>query len=289
LIANSTFGIGAEVLSAQTGGLALLALPSGEGLASFGFSGGSSDPALIAVDSVGGTDLFGTYGFNGGGTANETFIVQSGTANASGNLPTNSSDVQVSGDLYVGGNVFADCDAGGTFPASAAGCGADIGPVVKVASSGAAVRTYRPRESIPTIEDFGEARLTNGQAVIPLERVFAQTIDTSRPYLVFITSESENRGLYVTNRNTSSFTVREMNGGQSASGFEYRIVAHPRGSTSVRLAAVPAATAHVAMRTGRFGNAMAMKAAALHLKPKGVHVNRTPQRLKPPTVNLSPG
>jgi hypothetical protein len=289
MIADSSFGTGAEVLSGQTGGLALIALPSGEGLISFGFSGGSSNPALNAVDGVGGTDLIGTYGFNGGGTPNETFIVQAGTANASGIVPANSSDTQVSGDLYVGGNVYADCALGGTFPAASSGCSADLGPTVKVASNGAAVRTYRPRESIPTIEDFGEARLTNGQTVIPLERTFAQTIDTSRPYLVFITSESENRGLYVTNRTAAGFTVREMAGGQSASAFEYRIVAHPRGSTSVRLAAVPATTAHVAMRAGRFGNAMAIKAAALRQRPKGVHVNRSPQRLKPPTVNLSPG
>jgi hypothetical protein len=233
--------------------------------------------------------LIGTYGFNGGGTPNETFIVQAGTADASGNAPSNSSDVQVSGDLYVGGNVYADCSAGGTFPATASGCSADLGPAVKVASNGAAVRTYRPRESIPTIEDFGEARLTNGQVVIPLERTFAQTIDTSRPYLVFITSENENRGLYVTNRTAGGFTVREMGGGQSASGFEYRIVAHPRGSTSARLAAVPAGAPHVAMRAARFGNGAAMKAAALRQRPKGVRVNRTPQRFKAPTVNLSPG
>ena len=289
LIADSSFGTGAEVLGGQTGGLALIGTPSGEGVASFGYSGGTSDPALTAWDAVGSTDLIGTYGFNGGGTPNETFIVQAGTANASGNAPSNSSDVQVSGDLYVGGNVYADCSAGGTFPATASNCGADIGPVVKIASNGAAVRTYRPRESIPTIEDFGEARLTNGQAVIPIERTFAQTIDTGRPYLVFITSESENRGLYVTNRTAGSFTVREMNGGQSAAGFEYRIVAHPRGSTSVRLAAVPAGSVHVTMRAGRFGNAVAMKAAALRQRPKGVRVNRTPQRLKAPTVNLSPG
>jgi hypothetical protein len=32
-----------------------------------------------------------------------------------------------------------------------------------------------------------------------------------------------------------------------------------------------------------------MKAAALRQRPKGVRVNRTPQRFKAPTVNLSPG
>jgi hypothetical protein len=287
-IASSTSGTAMEVFGGLlTSGFALVGVASGEGVISEGFSGTANDPALIGYDAVGGTDLFGTFGFNGGGTPNETFIVQSGTADASGAAPAGSSDTQVSGDLYVGGTVYAGCSAGGVFPATAGSC-ADIGPDVKLRAGAAAVTTYRPRESIPTMEDFGEATLANGQAVIPLERTFAQTIDPSRSYLVFITSESENRGLYVTSKTPSGFVVREMNGGRSTGAFEYRIVAHPRGSTAVRLATVAGSAPHVAMRLGRFGNAGAMKTAALHKRAQGLRFGRTPARLPMPTVNLSP-
>ncbi len=138
------------------------------------------------------------------------------------------------------------------------------------------------------MEDFGEAQMSNGQAVIPLERTFAQTIDPNRSYLVFITSEAENRGLYVTNKTPAGFVVREMNGGRSTGAFEYRIVAHPRGSNAVRLAAVAPSAPHIAMRPGHFGNATALKAAAMHKRAQGLRLGHTPARQILPTVNLSP-
>jgi hypothetical protein len=90
-----------------------------------------------------------------------------------------------------------------------------------------------------TVEDFGEAHVVGGRAYVPLDRTFASSIDGSRSYLVFITPEGDSRGLYVTGKSTSGFTVRESMGGSSSLAFQYRIVAHPYGDTTARMAFVP--------------------------------------------------
>jgi hypothetical protein len=70
---------------------------------------------------------------------------------------------------------------------------------------------------------------------VRLEASFANAIDGRHGFLVFLTPEGDNRGLYVTNRTASSFTVREAQGGRSTLGFMYRVVAKPYGVTAARL------------------------------------------------------
>jgi hypothetical protein len=284
LLATSGSGLGAEIdQQSATGGIALMGLATGEGVESFGFSGTAADPALSATDEVGSTDLFGTYGFNGGNPVNETFIVQAGTLDNSGAAFFNGSDVQVSGDLYVTGGVYDDCNLANPFPETdPSDCGDDIG-TAHLRSTGAAVHTYRPSVSIPTIEDLGEAQMTNGQASVTLESTFAQTIDPKRSYLVFITPEGDSKGLYVTNKSASGFVVRESQSGHSTLAFQYRIVAHPFGNTEARLAPGTARTKH-GMRLGHFANVRTMKAAH-RMGSTGVLMPRTPARPAPAVFN----
>lgn len=164
-------------------------------------------------------------------------------------------------------------------------------------SSGAALKTYAASQSLPTMEDFGEAEMVNGQANVPLERSFASTIDTSRPYLVFVTPEGDCHGLYVANKTPRGFAVRELMGGRNTLAFQYRIVAHPYGDASTRLAGVSlksrSASSH---RTSHFGNphseqfatmiaeSNAQRAAAAR---RFVRTARMPARPAPPV--LSPG
>jgi hypothetical protein len=97
------------------------------------------------------------------------------------------------------------------------------------------VESYAPRESVPSIEDFGEARMTEGRASVPLDPAFANVMDSSAPYLVFLTPEGENRGLFVAERSRSGFVVKEIEGGRSTLSFAYRIVAKPFGVNARRL------------------------------------------------------
>jgi hypothetical protein len=97
------------------------------------------------------------------------------------------------------------------------------------------VVTYSAQTSEPTVEDFGEGRLVGGMGQVKLDPSFARTIDASRSYLVFLTPEGDNRGLFVSQRTASGFTVREAQGGVSTLGFMYRIVAKPYGVAAARL------------------------------------------------------
>jgi hypothetical protein len=72
-------------------------------------------------------------------------------------------------------------------------------------------------------EDFGEAQLARGRAVVKLDADFAKVIKTG-DYRVFVTPEGDCGGLYVHRKRSANFEVRELAGGQSSIAFSYRIV-----------------------------------------------------------------
>ncbi len=89
-------------------------------------------------------------------------------------------------------------------------------------------------------EDFGTGKLTNGVAQMKLEPLFAQTVNASADYHVFLTPRGDSRGLYVTNLTPSGFEVREQGGGTSNIEFDFRIVAKRKGYEALRLNPVTA-------------------------------------------------
>jgi hypothetical protein len=95
--------------------------------------------------------------------------------------------------------------------------------------------SYAPRESSPTMEDFGEAQLVNGTAVVRIDPAYASVIDQKKDYLVFLTPDGDTKGLYVAMRSPTGFVVRETGGGRSSIQFSYRIVAKPFGVDEARL------------------------------------------------------
>lgn len=97
------------------------------------------------------------------------------------------------------------------------------------------VKSYTARESMPSMEDVGEGQLVDGNARVSLDPAYANVIDRNARYVVFITPEGPNRGLYVTHKDPSGFTVMENPGGRSTISFAYRIVAKPYGVTEPRL------------------------------------------------------
>lgn len=101
--------------------------------------------------------------------------------------------------------------------------------------TGSRIDTYTPQVAQPSLEDFGEAELTDGAASVALDPKFAAAIDGKMRYFVMLTPEGDCRGLYVARRDNSSFTVRELQGGQSSIAFTYRIVAKPLGDDAARL------------------------------------------------------
>jgi len=137
------------------------------------------------------------------------------------------------GPLFVGNNslgvdIFTVDNAGN---AHAHSFTADL-----AAATGLKVVTYSPQAGEPTIEDFGEAQLSNGAAYVQIDSRFAGTMAHGLSYLVFITPEGMTQGtLCVTQRTSSGFAVRENQGGRSNVPFAYRIVAKPFGNQAPRL------------------------------------------------------
>jgi hypothetical protein len=55
-------------------------------------------------------------------------------------------------------------------------------------------------------------------------------------YHVFLTPEGDSRGLYVSSKSATGFTVNEQQGGASSLGFSYRVGARRKDVDAVRLA-----------------------------------------------------
>ena len=144
-----------EAYTPGIGGVAYLGEPTGEGLAAYGYSGGATDPAIAGYGAEPGTDLIGLYSSTNNGFQ-ENFIVRSGTLDESGGALLNGSDVQVSGDLFVYGHIYQDCDR---FPAaSGTACYEQpLGTGVTLSAGSRSskpqnVSTYGGRQSVPTVE-----------------------------------------------------------------------------------------------------------------------------------------
>ena len=83
-------------------------------------------------------------------------------------------------------------------------------------------------------EDFGEGTLVNGRALVQIDPMFAQSVNTSVKYHVFLTPQDEPLTLAVANRTANSFEVRGPAG--SNISFSYRIVAKRKGYEDLRMA-----------------------------------------------------
>jgi len=188
-------------------------------------------PATVNAGTDGrgaGVNAFGAEAVigQGGNASNLAAILAVGEGGAviAGNNSLNVTTFRAddNGDLHIGGVLF-------TAGSCATGC------IQDPRAPGVRVISYAPREAAPTMEDFGEGQIVNGQGYIALDPAFANVIDQHSDYLVFITPYGDNRGLYVAQRSLAGFAVRESQGGHSTLGFSYRIVAKPYGSNEVRL------------------------------------------------------
>ena len=113
---------------------------------------------------------------------------------------------------------------------------------VRTTSHGDQVGTFAAQQTAPTMEDFGEAQLVEGRAIVRLDARFASAIDGHFRYLVFLTPQGDSNGLYVAQKTADAFVVREHNEAPNprARGlpnvvFDYRIVAQPFGPAMQRL------------------------------------------------------
>jgi len=91
-------------------------------------------------------------------------------------------------------------------------------------------------------EDIGRAQLHEGVARVDVDPDFAAVSGLGDDYHVFLTAEGPSDPLYVTNRTSTGFEVREQGEGTSEISFSYRIVTRRPDSPLGRLESIEAAT-----------------------------------------------
>jgi hypothetical protein len=142
---------------------------------------------------------------------------QTGLAMAGYNLTNAIFDVDDTGNVFIAGLLYT------------------TGPCHTGCSRTRRVTSYEARESVPSIEDVGEGQIVDGKGRVSLDAAYANIIDGHVAYNVFITPEGPSRGLYVTQKGSTGFTVMENPGGNATIAFSYRIVAKPYGVAAPRL------------------------------------------------------
>jgi hypothetical protein len=123
-----------------------------------------------------------------------------------------------------------------------------VGNFIATGTKSAVVQTgsYGNRQLYATespenwFEDFGKTQLNGGRAIVKIDPVFVETVNTEYEYHVFLTPKADCKGLYVAEQSATSFEVRELQNGKSTIAFDYRVVAKRKGYEGVRLAEVKA-------------------------------------------------
>ena len=111
-------------------------------------------------------------------------------------------------------------------------------------------------------EDFGSAQLVNGQATVPIEPIFAQTVNLTETYHVFLTPLGD-CPLYVSGKTQTSFSVKAMGGQTCSIAFDYRIIAKRQGYEGLRLDPAAIGAAHHERKIPAMGGAVHVCGACL--------------------------
>ena len=178
------------------------------------------------------------YGFGVFGTADDGWSFVGYNNSPSGfatawleNQETNDSSAPV---LFTYGSGF-----GGSCTADVSGnlgCTGSITAVAPVSGGSKKVALNAIQSPENWFEDAGSGQLSSGEAVVNIESVFGETVNTGVDYHVFLTPNGDCKGLYVSQKSATSFVVRELGGGNSSIAFDYRIMAKRRGFEQIRLA-----------------------------------------------------
>jgi len=100
------------------------------------------------------------------------------------------------------------------------------------------VEMYAVHAAENWFEDFGNAKLDHGVAIVNIDPDFARTISGQMDYEVFLTPRGDCEGLYVANQTATGFEVHELRKGTASVAFNYRITARRAGHESERMADV---------------------------------------------------
>jgi hypothetical protein len=191
----------------------------------------TSDPALPALRVVGETGIELTSPTDDNGTL---FSDQSGTSSDLFIYSNDNMQFYVDRDANEQG-VFAFIGTPGScqIVAGNLSCSGTKSASVQIAEEDRLL--YAVESPEVWFEDFGSGTLADGQTTVTFEPLFAQSVNPSVDYYVFLTPLGDCNGLYVAEKTPTGFTVRELNGGTADIAFDYRIVAKRTGYEDVRM------------------------------------------------------
>jgi len=199
-----------------------------------GVYGASTNGKGVSGYSAQGTGVYG-YSDSSAGSAGVEGVVANGATAVS--AFTFNGGLLFEGISYLIGRDVFQVDASGNVYAHS--FNATLSPnVIQPKSSGGTVSTYTNQMAIPSVEDVGEGTMIAGAATIRFDPAFSQIMDKTANYSVVITPEGDSNGLYVTQKSTAGFAVRENRGGRSTLAFSYRVAARPFGNRGQRLPVV---------------------------------------------------
>lgn len=167
-------------------------------------------------------------------TGSSAFAKLAGKDNASPNGIFTAQNVLYGGYFQGGVSAQSYSYAGLKYNHTGAGGG---GTDYKVIGNGVASTIILDENKMPRVmfcpeapevlfEDYGIAKLSNGEAFITLDKVLASSmkIDDKHPLKVFIQLEGDCNGVFVTDKSNVGFRVKELNNGKSNVSFSWHIV-----------------------------------------------------------------
>ncbi len=194
---------------------------------------------------------------SGAGSADKDLVL-GGDADDDGTLFSDPD--QAGSDLFMYSNdefwIYLDYDGGenGEFQIRNSGQTAvftvdESGNYVATGTKSAAVETesqgtvklYSVESPENWFEDFGTGQLAEGKAVVSIDALFAETVNLTEDYRVFVTPLGD-CPLFVAEKTPSSFSVQAMGGETCSISFDYRIVAKRLGYEDLRLEPVELGT-----------------------------------------------
>jgi hypothetical protein len=199
---------------------------------------GQAGPNSNGVEGHGAGTAAGVAGFGESGGFGVHGEGQALGVGVSGSAPSGGTGVQATGGI----GLFA---SGGLAAGFFDGTVVVVGDLAVLGKKSAAVRhpdgSHRLLYSIESpeswFEDFGESRLVRGKVRVKLESGFASVIKANS-YHVFLTPYGDSNGLYVSQRSTQGFEVREQGVGKASVRFSYRIVGKRKDIKGERLAKI---------------------------------------------------
>jgi hypothetical protein len=226
---TNAFGVAAE--SNYVGVYGILSGASATGARNKPEAGVWGDTGLDLASTGFGVGIFATADNNPAGWfVNNSSAANFGTVFVE-NFTTSNPTVPVFTAFGEGFGGVCNIDVSGNL-----GCTGSVTAVAPVDGGTRRVALYAIEGPESWFEDIGSGQLTNGAARVELDSTFAQTVNTQLDYKVFLTPNGDCRGLYVTQKATTSFEVHELGGGNTNVTFDYRVVAKRRGYENLRLA-----------------------------------------------------